>query len=139
MLKMGLPIGAVKNALTRDGLDPAIMDLDPEKSVKSQTESKDDGPPLKDDPKYVKVCINTFICITSALSYQNTLNVCSSHLQYFKMLKMGLPMGAVKNALTRDGLDPAIMDLDPEKSVKNQTESKDDGPPLKDDPKYSKV
>ena len=28
------------------------------------------------------------------------------------MLKMGLPMGAAKNALQRDGLDPAILDLD---------------------------
>ena len=29
MLKLGLPVGAVKNALERDGLDPTIMDLDP--------------------------------------------------------------------------------------------------------------
>jgi len=43
------------------------------------------GVPLKDDPKYNK---------------------------YFKMLKMGLPMGAVKNALERDGLDPSVMDQD---------------------------
>eukprot|EP00978_Attheya_sp_CCMP212_P042398 scaffold257793_cov35-Attheya_sp.AAC.1 len=30
---MGLPVGAVQNALTRDGKDPAIMDMDPEKSL----------------------------------------------------------------------------------------------------------
>ena len=50
-------MGAVKNALQRDGLDPGIMDLDPEKSLKSQTEggdSADTGPPLKEDPKYAK-------------------------------------------------------------------------------------
>jgi len=29
-------------------------------------------------------------------------------------------MGAVKNAMTRDGLDPTIMDLDPDKSVEYQ-------------------
>ena len=55
----GLPIGAVKNAIQRDGLDPSIMDLDPEKSVASQLEKEeeivDDGPPLKEDPTYVKV------------------------------------------------------------------------------------
>jgi len=45
----------------------------------------DSGVPLKDDPKYTK---------------------------YFKMLKMGLPMGAVKNSLERDGLDPSVMDQD---------------------------
>ena len=32
MLKMGLPAGAVKNALVRDGKDPGIIDLDPNKS-----------------------------------------------------------------------------------------------------------
>ena len=55
-------VGAVKNALSRDGLDPGIMDLDPEKSLKSQqgggdeeeTEEADTGPPLKDDPTYQK-------------------------------------------------------------------------------------
>jgi hypothetical protein len=59
MLKMGLPAGAVKNALARDGKDPSIIDLDPEKSLKSQmdgpTEEKDDGPPLCEDPEFSKV------------------------------------------------------------------------------------
>ena len=114
-------MGAVKNAMQRDSEDPSIMDLDPEKSVASQLkqEEEDDvdkGPPLKDDPKYAK---------------------------YFKMLKMGLPKGAVQNAMTRDGEDPTIMDLDPEKSVASQLDKKeedevDNGPPLKDDPKYVK-
>jgi hypothetical protein len=119
MLKMGLPVGAVKNALTKDGKDPTIMDLDPNKSLKSQRQAAtngDDGPPLKEDPDYVK---------------------------YFKMLKMGLPLGAVKNALTKDGKDPSIMDLDPNKSLNSQMgggagSTADDGPPLKDDPEYSK-
>uniref|UniRef100_A0A7S4MWI0 FH2 domain-containing protein n=1 Tax=Odontella aurita TaxID=265563 RepID=A0A7S4MWI0_9STRA len=69
------------------------MDLDPNKSLKSQLKKDDDAPPLKDDPDYAK---------------------------YFKMLKMGLPMGAVKNALQREGKDPAVMDLDHDKSVKSQ-------------------
>ena len=37
--------------MQRDGLDPSIMDLDPEKTVASQLEP----PPLKDDPTYTKV------------------------------------------------------------------------------------
>jgi hypothetical protein len=69
-------------------------------------------PPLKDDPTYSK---------------------------YFKMKKMGLPPGAVKNAMERDGMDPAIMDLDPEKSLRAQSIASDNGPPLKDDPDYTKV
>ena len=40
--------------MQRDGLDPSIMDLDPTKSVASQMKKEDDGPPLKDDPKYSK-------------------------------------------------------------------------------------
>merc|ERR1712194_528542 len=122
MSKMGLPLGAVQNAMQRDGIDPSIMDLDPEKSVASQLDTKeepvDDGPPLKDDPTYVK---------------------------YFKMLKMGLPMGAVKNAMERDGLNASIMHLDPGKSVASQLEAEeeedepvDDSPPLKEDPTYVK-
>ena len=110
-----ISVGAVKNALSRDGLDPGIMDMDPEKSLKSQQgggddpekslksqqgggddeekEEADSGPALKDDPVYAK---------------------------YFKMLKVGLPIGAVKNACVRDNIDPSVMDLDPEKSLKSQ-------------------
>jgi hypothetical protein len=51
-------MGAVQNAMTRDGLDPTIMDLDHDKSVASQMKGDDDdvddGPPLKEDPKYEK-------------------------------------------------------------------------------------
>ena len=50
-------MGAVQNAMQRDGLDPAIMDLDHDKSVASQMKGDDDvddGPPLKEDPKYEK-------------------------------------------------------------------------------------
>jgi hypothetical protein len=94
MLKMGLSMDMVKHALKRDGKNPDIMDLDHNKSIKSQTEepksvSGDADPKLKDDPEYVK---------------------------YFKMLKMGLPIDAVKHAMKRDGCDPFIMDLDPKES-----------------------
>ena len=54
-------MGAVKNAVQRDGLDPSIMDLDPEKSIASQLNKEeelvDNGPPLKEDPTYNKVSI----------------------------------------------------------------------------------
>jgi len=113
MLKMGLPEGAVRNALERDGKDPGIMDLDPDKSLISQKdkEEQDDGPPLKEDPIYLK---------------------------YFKMLKMMLPIGAVKQALQRDGKDPSILDLDHNRSLKSQRNGKARGPALKDDPEYAK-
>ena len=81
MLKMGLPMGAVQNAMARDGEDPAIMDCD--HNLPAGTNSS--GIPLKEDPKYAK---------------------------YFKMMKMGLPMGAIKNAMARDGEDPSVLDGD---------------------------
>ena len=62
-------------------------------------------PALKDDPKYSK---------------------------YFKMMKMGLPLPAVKHAMTRDGLDPDVLDGDHDKPAV------DNDVPLKEDPKYSK-
>mmetsp|Transcript_7630 Transcript_7630/g.18798 ORF Transcript_7630/g.18798 Transcript_7630/m.18798 type:complete len:1319 (+) Transcript_7630:555-4511(+) len=68
-----------------------------------QTHSSAGGlPALKDDPKFER---------------------------YFRMLKMGLPLDVAKHAMVRDGLDPSVLDMDPNKSV---------GLPLKDDPKYSK-
>jgi len=59
-------------------------------------------PALKDDPKYER---------------------------YFKMLKVGMPMDVVKHAMTRDNLDPSVMDGDHSRPV---------GIPLKLDPQYSK-
>ncbi len=57
ILQMGLPIGAVRQALQREGKDPNIVDMDPEKSYASQNKStveKNDGPLLKDDPEFIK-------------------------------------------------------------------------------------
>lgn len=64
---MGIPKEAVQHAMKKDHLDPAILDLDPDNSLKSQLKSEDDGrPPLKDDPKYMKVIrIFEFICLSS--------------------------------------------------------------------------
>ena len=49
MLKMGLPMPAVKHAMTRDGLDPDVMDGDHSKPA-----AGGGGVPLKEDPKYTK-------------------------------------------------------------------------------------
>ena len=98
MLKFGMPLPAVQHAMTRDGLDPSVMDGDhnrPAPAPKEMEGCEDDdvddtAPPLKHDPAYAK---------------------------YFRMLKLGLPTGAVKNAMERDGLDPAVMDQDHNKPV----------------------
>ena len=82
MLKVGMPLPVVQHAMTRDGLDPSVLQGDHNKPAQ---EAKPAGVPLKEDPAYAK---------------------------YFKMLKLGLPMGAVKNAMKRDGVDSSLMDGD---------------------------
>jgi hypothetical protein len=40
MLKMGTPMGAVQNAMKRIGKDPNVINLDPNKQLSSQQQSK---------------------------------------------------------------------------------------------------
>ena len=65
------------------------MDLDPEKSLKSQLTEKEGGtgvgPPLKEDPKYEK---------------------------YYKMMLLGLHKEVAKHAMARDQLDPRYVFCD---------------------------
>merc|ERR1711997_1038564 len=93
---------AVKRQMKKDNKNYNVLDLNPEQPLFYQKAKEpdeedeyfmDEDVPLKEDPDYIK---------------------------YFKMLKMGLPMGAVKNALVRDGKDPAVIDLDTAKSLKSQ-------------------
>ncbi|EJK49528.1 hypothetical protein THAOC_31592 [Thalassiosira oceanica] len=108
---MGIPKGAVRQALQKEGKDPDVATMDPNKSYASQAKPKvEDGPPLKDDPEYVK---------------------------FFKMLKMMIPEGAVRQAIQKEGKDVSILEMDPNKSYASQKSTqKEVGPPLKDDPEY---
>ncbi len=50
-------MGAAKQACVRDGKDPTVMDLDPDKSLKSQRGGQDEGdaePTLRNSPEYGK-------------------------------------------------------------------------------------
>ena len=56
---MGIPAGAVQNALKKEGKDTSIIDMDPEKSYASQVngkghEKEDSDPPLREDPQFSK-------------------------------------------------------------------------------------
>lgn len=58
-------------------------------------------------------------CFTVCLWSDTLCHVAvAHHINLF--LLQGLPMGAVQNSMTRDGLDPAIMDLDHDKSEEYQ-------------------
>jgi hypothetical protein len=61
MLKMGIPLGAVEQALQKEGKDRSIASMDPNKSYSSQIKPKTtegtsqaEALPLKDDPEYSK-------------------------------------------------------------------------------------
>ena len=66
---MGIPIGAVRQALQKEGKDPNIIDMDPSKTYASQAhgsggDDKVASPALKDDPefsKFFKVPIDLFL------------------------------------------------------------------------------
>jgi hypothetical protein len=40
------------------------------------------------------------------------------YAKFFKMLSMGLPKGAAAQAMGKEGIDPAILDRDPEEMVR---------------------
>lgn len=82
-------MGAVKNALQRDGLEPSILDLDPERSVNSQLKDKkkenvDEDPPLKDDPTYRCECFLFYAYIIIPIICSNTILISQQILQNVK-------------------------------------------------------
>jgi len=113
MLKTGVPRGAVENKMRAEDLDPTVLDKDPDKPLVAASAAADEASniPLKDDPKYSK---------------------------FFKMLKTGVPRGAVENKMRAEDLDPAILDKDPEKPLVSADGASSPAVPLKDDPSYAK-
>ena len=67
MLRMGIPSGAVEQALQKEGKSPEIAGMDPNKSYASQAKPKvKEGPSLKEDPKFTKffkVCLVFTTCL----------------------------------------------------------------------------
>jgi hypothetical protein len=126
MLKMGLPKGAVKHKMQKDGKDPEVLNLDPNQPLPTpkKPEKKEKKPkntvPVKDLPGYAP---------------------------YFKMLKMGLPKGAVKHKMQKDDKDPAVLDMDPNKPLPDEEEEEEEAEeedepvstvPIKDMPEVQK-
>merc|ERR1712028_323521 len=124
--------------MKRDERDPNIIDFDPNKSLKSQL-GQLSGPSADEKEERLSESINEEeVPLKDDVDYK----------KYFKMKSMMMPLGAIKNALVRDGRDPNIIDFDPNKSLKSQLgqpsgPSADEGinneeVPLKDDVDYKK-
>jgi len=54
MLKIGVPRGGVKQKMRQEGLDPAILDMDPTKPPPSGAASKSAAPASPDKPKVIR-------------------------------------------------------------------------------------
>lgn len=89
MLKMGLPKDAVRHKMRSEGADERALELGGDAQYSKLTESPV-AAKLGDDPVYAK---------------------------YFKMLKMGLPEGAVRHKMVTDGVDVKALELGPDALV----------------------
>ena len=159
MLQMHVPREAVENKMRAEGIDVAVLDLDPGKPLIDSSS----GPPP--DPKYAKffkmlqmhvpreavenkmrcegldpsVLDNPPGATTSSSAdgsaeKRNILADDPKYGKYIKMMKMHLPRGAVESKMRLEGADPKVLDLDPSKPMPADFF----GPPLKDDPKFGK-
>jgi len=98
---MHVPKQAVANKMTQEGLDPAVLDMDPnEPAPRDNGADEDEGPrvAIKDDPRFTK---------------------------FLTMLRMHVPKQAVANKMTQEGLDPAVLDMDPNEPAPRDKNSKD--------------
>ncbi|CAM9254483.1 unnamed protein product, partial [Ectocarpus fasciculatus] len=124
MLKVGLPVETVKAKMETEGLNSSVLDQDPlskvnpnEDVIKPAGGAATNKIAVKDHPKYAK---------------------------YFKMLKVGLAKPAVQAKMTQEGVDPSILDKDPNELIDggDGAEKKDGGSSkkiaAKDHPKYAK-
>ena len=84
----GVPREAVENNLVEDGVDPAILNMDPNEPYEKAP--KRSLSPLKEDERF-----KTF----------------------FKMLSMGVPRGAVANKMTKEGVDPCHPGHGPQRAL----------------------
>ena len=119
MLKVGLAKEAVQAKMRQEGVDPLILDKDPEQFIDTiATENKNEDKDLiafSDHPIYSK---------------------------YFKMLKVGLSKETVKAKMQQEGHDPSILDKSPDEKVPKINESNTSGAeelvPVNEHPMYAK-
>jgi hypothetical protein len=120
MLKAGVPRPAVENKMRQEGLNEAVLET-PDKRL--APDDKGFGAPVKaDQGEMVKISEHPL------------------YAKFFKMLKVGLPPPVVKNKVTAEGLDPAMMDKDPSELVPLHPPKEDEGEmvPAGEHPSYAK-
>ncbi|CAK4631596.1 unnamed protein product [Aphanomyces euteiches] len=127
MLKRGCPRPAVEHRMVKDGEDPAILDMDPTKPL--QIVALGDDPVLGKFFKMLKaglprpaveqklrlegVSLNLLhLDPAQPTMKKDKIDAAFEELKekklekFKKMLKVGMPQGAVEQAMVKDGLDP---------------------------------
>jgi hypothetical protein len=109
MIKVGLPKESVKAKMQIEGVDPAILDISPDDMVPASSSSVQKVA-AKDHPTFAK---------------------------YFKMLKTGVPIDAVRLKMRAEGVDATYIDKNPDDQIPLEIET-EQMVPLADHPIYSK-
>ncbi|POM61259.1 Formin-2 domain containing hypothetical protein, partial [Phytophthora palmivora] len=96
MLKVGLPAPVVKHKMQSENVDPAVLDMDPNK-------------PLPEAPAAA-------LDDESEAAYQAQLKEYEAkHGKYLQMVKVGLPPAVVEHKMRMDGVDPAWLQGPPKR------------------------
>ncbi|DAZ99840.1 TPA: hypothetical protein N0F65_008583 [Lagenidium giganteum] len=101
MVKIGLAPASVRHKMISENVDPAILDLDPDKPLSVQSIAPASNP-NDEDPEYKKL-----------LSEYN-----EKMPKYNQMLKVGLPRPVVEHKMRSEGADPAWLDGPPKPPTK---------------------
>lgn len=101
MLKIGHPLPVVKHKMQRDGLDPAILDMDPNKPLPVMQAADED-----EDAE------------TEAEFQARLAEFNEKGGKYTQMLKVGLPRSVVEHKMRMEGVDAAWLDGPPTKKKK---------------------
>ena len=110
MLKAKVPRPAIELKMKQKGLDPSMLDKDPSSPSPNQPQSESTQTvALKDDEAYGP---------------------------FFKMLKAKVPRPAIELKMKQKGLDPSMLDKDPESAAPSQPKDEGKQVMLQDDEAY---
>lgn len=102
MLKIGHPLPVVKHKIQRDGLDPAILDMDPNKPLPVMQAAAEESEDAETEAEF-----------QARLAEYNEKSG-----KYTQMLKVGLPRSVVEHKMRMEGVDAAWLDGPPTKKKK---------------------
>ncbi len=121
MLRVGMPSEIVSSKMKQDGIDSRILGLDPQSIATEHLEctllarhrNRTAHSLMAASTPIAEQAIVAESVVKVPVGEQVAVRQHPVYYKYFKMLKVGLPKPAVQTKLQQDGLDPAIIDLDP--------------------------